>query len=298
MCGRFVLALPTDDVLAEFLVGHLVHPVPAASWNVAPGRTVVIVTERTGDDADRDVAAAPRSGREKHTGGESRSEAAKRPDREMRVARWGLVPYWAKGPAAGPPMINARSETITERPAFRAAAARRRCLIPANGYYEWMAAPNPSAGSRGGTVKTPYYLRDAHDEMLAMAGIYEMWRDRSLPEGDPAAFVWTCAVITRAAPDALGHIHDRTPVIVPRALRDGWLHCTDPRGEDPRELLAAIPPPRLEPREVGRAVGNVRNDSPSLIDPVMRGTAPGSAGDPADGPGPAGPPAAETFVLF
>lgn len=238
-------ALPTDDLLAEFAVGHLVHPAPAPSWNVAPTDRVSIVIERVDAQVGTDTVAL----------------------RELRVARWGLVPHWAKDRAMGARMINARSETITERPAFTAAAARRRCLIPANGYFEWMTS-GPAVATRRSAAKTPYYLHDPHHEVLALAGLYEIWRDPALPDDHPAALLWTCTVITRAAPDALGHIHDRTPVVVPAHLRDDWLDCADRRTETARELLAEIPPPRLEPREVGPAVGSVRNNSPQLIQPA------------------------------
>jgi putative SOS response-associated peptidase YedK len=139
---------------------------------------------------------------------------------------------------------------------------RRRCLVPANGYYEW-------AGS--GRAKTPFYLHDADDAVLAMAGLFEIWRDPALPDDHPDSLLRTVAVITRAAPDSLGHIHDRSPVVVPRDLRADWLDCTQADGPGVTELLAVIPPPSLVPREVGSAVGNVRNNGPSLIEPAPAG---------------------------
>lgn len=234
-----MLASSTDYLLSEFEILHLVHPAPVPSWNIAPSQQVAMVTERAAEPAAAD------------------------PSRELRPARWGLVPYWARDRSSGLTMINARSETVTSKPAYRAAATRRRCLVPADGYYEW-------AGS--GRGKTPYYLHDAHDAVLAMAGLYEIWRDPALPEDHPDRLLWTVSVITRAAPDALGHIHDRSPVVVPRDLRADWLDCSaaeaETAGSDVTELLAAIPPPSLVPREVGRAVGNVRNNDPSLIQPA------------------------------
>lgn len=240
MCGRFVLATSTDDLLAEFDIQHVVHPAPEPSWNVAPTDPVALVAERR-------VPNAP-------PGGPLR--------RELRAGRWGLVPHWAKERSTGLSMINARAETLESKPAFRAAAARRRCLVPSNGYYEWTAS---------GRTKTPYFLHDAHDAVLAMAGLYEVWRDPALPDDHPERLLWTVAVVTRAAPDTLGHIHDRTPVVVPPDLRADWLNCADTDAgpaPDVRDLLAAIPPPHLVPREVGRAVGNVRNNGPSLIEPA------------------------------
>lgn len=251
MCGRFVLATSTEDLLAEFDAKQVVGDDLPPSWNVAPTQRVRIVTERFADGRDAQGAD--------HGDDDARALG---PIRQLRTVRWGLVPHWAKDPSIGTRMINARSETVGVKPSFRAAAARRRCLVPADGYYEWMTA---------GGHKTPYYLYDADGAVLAMAGLYEIWRDHSAPADDPAALLWTCTVITRAAPDALGHIHDRSPVVVPRDLRDDWLDCEEVAGRDRagvESLLAAIPPPRLVPREVGRAVGNVRNNSASLIDPV------------------------------
>lgn len=251
MCGRFVLTYSTDDLVSEFEVGHVVEPDLAPSWNVAPTQPVRIVTERYGEIV----------------GGAASDRA---PVRELRTARWGLVPHWAKDRAIGSKMINARSESVAEKPAFRTAANRRRCLVPANGYYEWMVEPG-----RGGPGKAPYYLHDPNGEMLAMAGLFEIWRDDSVPANHPDHLLLTTTVITRPAPDSLGHIHDRSPVVVPRELRDEWLNCPAPgdegRPNEAVELLAEMPPPTLVPREVGKAVGNVRNNAPSLIEPVAAG---------------------------
>lgn len=255
MCGRFVLAASTDELMAEFDIEHLVHPAPPPSWNIAPTDPVAMVTERTGG---------------RSTAGTGTGAAVTA--RELRAARWGLIPPWAKDRAVGSGMINARSETVASKPAYRAAAARRRCLVPADGYYEW---------SGSGRAKTPYFLHDAHDEVLAMAGIYEIWRDPTLPDDHPDRLQWSVAVITRAAPDTVGHIHDRSPVVVPREMRADWLGSAHPDGphDGPHinELLAAIPPPRLVPRQVGRAVGTVRNNSRSLIEAVPNAAVPNAA---------------------
>lgn len=273
MCGRFVLAYSTDDLRSEFEVSHVVEPDLAPSWNVAPTQQVRIITEQYDDDGPI-------------PGGERDAALGNASIRQLRTARWGLVPHWAKDRSIGQKMINARSETVAVKPAFRAAAARRRCLIPANGYYEWMVdsadgrSGGTGKGGRGG--KIPYYLHDPDDTVLAMAGLFEVWRDQSVPEDHPDHLLLTTTVITRAAPDALGHIHDRSPVVVPRDLRGDWLDCgpIDSDGGSKAgsgvgggalgaaELLAAIPPPTLVPREVGKAVGNVRNNAPSLIEPV------------------------------
>lgn len=237
MCGRYVNVASTADLSDEFDVEETIGDDVAPSWNVAPTDPVrVVVQRRSGADAG--------------------------PIRQLRTVRWGLVPSWSRSRSGGAKMINARSETVATKPAFKAAAARRRCLAPSLGYYEWQAADGR---------KTPYFLHDPDDRLLAMAGLYEVWRDDSLPDDDPNRWLWTCSIITRPAIDSLGEIHDRCPVLVPADLREHWLDCT---GDDPTvadDLLAAIPEPHLEPRLVDNAVGNVRNNGPELIAPAEPG---------------------------
>lgn len=253
MCGRYVSVKSDDDLSEEFDVEEVVGEAPPPSWNVAPTDAVrIIVTRRAHGNKDPEAA----------------------PIVQLRTAGWGLIPSWTRPPAsshgglvpswskarsAGAKMINARSETITSKPAFKTPAARRRCLVPALGYYEWKRA----AGR-----KIPYFLHDPDDRTFAMAGLYEVWRDDSLPEDDPQRWVWTCTIITRPAVDALGEIHDRCPVLVPRDLRRQWLDCTSEDVRIADNLLAAMPEPHLEPRLVSAAVGNVRNNGPELIESV------------------------------
>jgi putative SOS response-associated peptidase YedK len=168
--------------------------------------------------------------------------------------RWGLVPSWAKTPKIGSKMINARLETLTDKPAFRVAVARRRLVVPADGYYEWQSI---------GGDKVPYFLHEP-GRGLSFAGLYEMWRDPTRPPEDPDRWLWTYAIVTTTAPDALGHLHDRSPVVVPDDLVDAWL---DPELTDPdrvRDLLAAMPEPRLVPHVVSRAVNSANNNGPEL----------------------------------
>jgi putative SOS response-associated peptidase YedK len=239
MCGRYSSTRSDDDVAREFDVDDVVGEEPAASWNVAPTQVARVVLERLdrepGEDGERAV------------------------HRLLRSARWGLVPSWAKDLKIGNRLINARSETVTEKPAFKAAAGRRRCLVPADGYYEWE--------KRDGS-KVPYFLHD-EDRPLAFAGLYELWPDPERAKDDPERWLWSYTVLTRPAEDALGHIHDRCPVIVPEGeLRRAWLdhELTDPDGV--RDLLAAIPEPRLHPREVSSEVNSPANNGPELVRPV------------------------------
>lgn len=234
MCGRYVNATSTDDLIALFEIDEVLDAEVPASWNVAPTDPVRIVYERFDDATDAPV-------------------------RKLRTARWGLVPRWSKDAQGGAKLINARIETVTEKPSFRGPAARQRCLIPASGYYEWQAA---------GGKKTPYFLHGDDSEVLAFAGLYEWWRDRELPDGHPEAWLLTCTIITRQAPDALGHIHDRSPVPIPPELRAEWLDCRTPGTAVIEALRQAAPALALVPTAVGPAVGSVRNNSPALIAPA------------------------------
>jgi putative SOS response-associated peptidase YedK len=167
------------------------------------------------------------------------------------VVRWGLIPSWAKDPKVGARFINARRESVRDKPAFRAAFARRRCLVPADGYFEWQKV---------GGDKQPYFLVAQDRSPLAMAGLYEVWR---APDASP---VWTCTVITTEAADELGHIHDRTPLVVPK---DAWAAWLDPSVEDPGDgLLVPGTPGFLDAWPVSKDVGNVRNNGPHLVEPV------------------------------
>jgi putative SOS response-associated peptidase YedK len=154
-------------------------------------------------------------------------------------------------------MINARIETVTEKAAFKRAASKRRLLVPADGYFEWE--------KREGRTKVPHFLHAATDEVLAFAGLYELWPDPAKGHDDPDRWLWSFTILTTEATDALGHIHDRTPVIVPPDMRGDWL---DPQLSDldlVRQVLDALPEPTLSTREVSPAVNSPRNDSPDLI---------------------------------
>jgi putative SOS response-associated peptidase YedK len=215
------------------------------------------------------------------------------------------VPFWAKDISIGSRLINARSETISEKPAFKRAFARRRCLLPADGYYEWQkpeagedaAEPGPgksggagsgsagsgsgsgSAGSGSGSAgsgqgkapaKQPFYITRGDGGPLAFAGLYELWRDKAVPDDDPDAWLWTATVITTSAPDDLGRIHDRMPMVIePRSWAD-WLDPANNNVDDLRALLApaAAAVRGLISYPVSRAVGSVRNNGPELIEPV------------------------------
>ena len=219
MCGRYASSANPDDLVSHFRVEEPPEEVLPPSYNVAPTDPVYVVMER-------------------------------HEQRLLRVVRWGLVPSWAKDPKVGARFINARRETVAEKPAFRAAYQRRRCLVPADGYFEWQ---------QQGGQKQPYFLAARDRGPLAMAGLYEVWK------GPDEQLLWTCTVITTEAADELGHIHDRTPLLVPPDAWDRWL---DADVEDPgQELLVPGTPGVLDAWPVPPAVGNVKNNGPELVEP-------------------------------
>ena len=250
MCGRYASSRRPQDLAEEFeideaMVKETVAEPLAADYNVAPTKEVYAVVTRP-----------PK------TDGGSQEEQA----RQLRVLRWGLVPFWAKDPAIGSRMINARMETVTEKPAFRQAFAKRRCLLPADGYYEWYATEQRTKA--GKPVKQPFFIHPSDGSVMAMAGLYEIWRDPTRDEDDPQRFRWTCTVLTTTAEDAVGHIHDRMPLLVEPERYAAWL---DPGQDDPdtlRSLLVPAAPGRLEAYPVSTSVNNVRNNGPELLEPI------------------------------
>jgi putative SOS response-associated peptidase YedK len=243
MCGRYASARSEVDLMGGYEVDEVVGPGPEPSWNIAPTQDARVVVERL-------LPERPE------------------PTRQLRTMRWGLVPSWARDPKVGSRMINARVETVLEKPSFRSAVTRRRLVVPADGYFEWEPAPEAPGG------KVPTFLQRP-DAGLAFAGLYELWRVPDKAADDPQRWLFTYTILTTAAPDALGHIHDRSPVVVPDELLDAWL---DPRLTDAdgvRGLLAAMPEPQLVPHAVGREVNNVVNNGPHLVAPAPEAPAPG-----------------------
>ena len=189
--------------------------------------------------------------------------------------RWGLVPFfWKKTLKEVPATFNARAETVRVKPSFRNAFARRRCLIPADGYYEWRTLENPDGDK---PRKQPYYIHRADGAGMAFAGLYELWRDTALPAGHPKAWLWTAAIITTRATDEVGWVHDRMPMVI---SPDHWAEWLDPAPGDADRLIEAMAPAAadmLETRPVSAAVNSVRNDGPDLIAPVTPAGEPGKA---------------------
>jgi len=247
MCGRYASSRKPEDLVTEFEVIDDRVPAPLApDYNVAPTKEVYAVMERP---PSKEAGAA--------------GEPAQR---QLRVLTWGLVPSWAKDAAIGGRMINARMETLAEKPAFRRAFASRRCLLPADGYYEWY--PTSQLGKSGKPLKQPFYVHPRDDGVLAMAGLYEIWRDPEKAEDAPDRFRWTCTVITTDAEDDLGRLHDRMPLLVERESWAAWLDPSLSAKDDLLPLLVPAAPGLLEAYPVSKAVSNVRNNGPELIEPL------------------------------
>jgi putative SOS response-associated peptidase YedK len=244
VCGRYGASWGVDDLVAEFDVASVDVPTEERlepDWNVAPTKPVyAVVNRRPREEPDGD------------------------PSRRLVTLQWGLVPFWAKDPKVGARMINARIETAGEKPAFREAFLKRRCLLPADGFYEWYTPENSGPKPR----KQPFFIRRRGGGTLAMAGLYEFWRNPDAPRDDPSAWLRTCTVLTTTATDAVGHIHDRQPLFVPADAYAAWL---DPETTDTAaltELLTAGSGVGLEAYPVSTAVNDHRNNGPELIEPL------------------------------
>ncbi|MFZ1911632.1 MAG: SOS response-associated peptidase [Propionicimonas sp.] len=230
MCGRYASSASQELLTEIFEIDDVAGPLPPASFNVAPTDEVTAVVERMVDGNRR---------------------------RRLVPLRWGLVPSWSSDPSRAASLINARLETVAEKPAFRRAFAVRRCLVPADGYFEWYLTDR--LDSRGRRVKQPYFIRPADGTMLAMAGLYEFWKD---PNG---FWLSTCTVITTPATDAVGHLHDRMPVTVGVPQWAAWL---DPSYTGDPHTLLTVDATRLTAYPVSTAVNKVANNSPDLVLPL------------------------------
>jgi putative SOS response-associated peptidase YedK len=267
MCGRFVSARKRLELLEEFAVERdRVADDRNPDYNVTPTKRIYAVMER----AERAGEAGKAAGEDRKADVKPLNEDGAGPRRELMLLRWGLVPSWAKDDKVGARMINARVETVAVKPAFRGAFARRRCIIPADGYYEWQAAKDPADKK----AKQPFYIYRSDGGILSFAGIYELWRDGSVPSDHEDAWLWTASIITTEATDEIGEIHDRTPMVIPPQSWGDWL---DPANNDKELLLATMLPAPSGPgglvsHPVSTAVNSVRNNGPDLIEPLPEGS--------------------------
>ena len=268
MCGRYASFRDAQDLADEFAVAppdvaEDARGLPP-SWNGAPTDAVRVVVER----APRRAAAGEGAGTT-----EPEDDA---PRRSLRLARWGLVPGWAKDPSIGARMINARVETLDTKPAFRKAVATRRCIVPAEGYFEWQAPPDDAppvtgpTGRRRKPPKQPFWIHPADGGPLAFAGLYEFWRDPERADDDPLRWLVTMTIVTGGAPTddpTLAELHDRQPVILDRTRWDAWL---DPHLTDPGRVMGLLrrPAPPLVATPVSTDVNAVANNGPHLVEAV------------------------------
>ena len=238
MCGRFVSSASPERIADYF--GAVVDTEPLGeNFNVAPTNDIYGVVQA--------------------------------PDGSLHVRafHWGLVPSWAKDVKVGAKMINARAESLAEKPAFKGILKKTRCLVPMDGFYEW-APPTPDGPrtAKGAPAKRPMFIHRLDGEPLAVAGLWTAWRDRA--EGPDAPWLHSATVVTTAANSFMTPVHDRMPVILPRSRWAEWL---DPEHQDLGALSGLLVPAAedlLTMHEVSTEVNNVRNKGPHLVDPVER----------------------------
>lgn len=262
MCGRFVSGAGIDEIAARFGVEEVVASDLGQRYNVAPSQPVYAVV------AVRPPAAGGPTG----TGGGGAAgggaggggAGGRRVRRRLGVVRWGLVPSWAKDPSVGNRMINARAETVATAPAYRAALRRRRCVLPADAFYEWKspagAGTEPSPGRR--PARIPHLVSRPGTGMLALAGLWEVWHDPADPGAEPLR---SAVIVTAPANRALRAVHDRMPAVLDGPALDAWL---DPGIEDPEvlvPLLSASPGGGWDIHRVSGLVNSVANDGPELV---------------------------------
>jgi putative SOS response-associated peptidase YedK len=215
MCGRFTLRTPMTVLIRQFQIDLGADQQLPLRFNVAPTQDIPVV--RYTDDG-----------------------------RELTLMRWGLIPSWSKDPKSGPLLINARSETAAEKPAFRSAFKTRRCLIPADGFYEWKKA---------GNKKQPYYFRLTDGQPFAFAGLWEKWQ-----------VIESCTILTTEANELAAQMHDRMPVILSPNDYAEWL---DPLAKEPGKLLTPFPASEMSAIPVNPIVNNARNEGPACIEPMV-----------------------------
>jgi len=218
MCGRYAVTSAPEAIRAMF--GYPEQPNFPPRYNVAPTQPIAIVRLMDGK-------------------------------RQFALVRWGLLPSWVKDPKNFTLLINARGESVIDKPAFSAAMRRRRCLIPADGFYEWKTI---------GTRKQPYYVRAKSDQPLAFAGLWETWTG---PNGEELE---TAAIVTTRANRALAEIHERMPVIIPPDAFNLWLDCTNVDPETAAALISPASENLLDTYEVSAAVNRTANDGPELVE--------------------------------
>lgn len=296
MCGRYASFREAQDLADAFDVEEISEAAreAPASYNVAPTDGARVIIERT-PKATTDGAAPPAQSTppaQRGTAGDgvappaegnppaqrgAAGDGAAPPAqgtppgeqllpvrREMHLARWGLVPGWAKDLSIGSRMFNARSDSLATKRSFAPSLAKRRCLVVADGYYEWLKEEVPGQSK---PRRTPFYIHRTDGAPLAFAGLYAWWPDPSKEKGDPDRWVLSTTIVTTDARGGLEQIHDREPVVLAEEEADAWL-AGDLTGTDEALAVLEQPSPPLSWYEVSPRVGSVRNNDASLIEPV------------------------------
>ena len=260
MCGRYASSARPEDLVEEFeveqdrtgerarsiLLTAQSPPAGQPDYNIAPSKAAPVVLTR-----------APRG------------DADAEPTRQLRLLTWGLVPSWSQDVKVGLRMTNARSESLLGKSSFARAAAVRRCLVPADGWYEWQVSPT-ALDPKGKPGKQPFFIHRSDGAPMAMAGLYEFWRDKSLAEDDPDAWLTKYCIITTSAEPGLDRIHDRQPVVLERESWEDWL---DPTANDLSRVEAHLEfsqPGRFDAYPVSTAVNSSRRNGAQLLKPLGR----------------------------
>ena len=218
MCGRFAFATKRETLKRQFKVDNLLDD-PPVSYNVAPTQQIPIIREEAGTE------------------------------RLISTAYWGLIPFWAKDSKMAHQTINARAETIREKPSFRHCFRRKHCIIPASGFFEWHTL---------GELKQPHYISLRDKSLLGLAGLWDTWEN----DGE---IMESCTIVTTTANSFMEPIHKRMPVILTDEDHADWL---DASNENPEHLLKQFPSEKMQSWAVSSRVGNPRNNLPELIEPV------------------------------
>jgi putative SOS response-associated peptidase YedK len=258
MCGRFTLTVSAGKVADFFGLADV--PAMTPRYNISPTQSVLAIAAPVADVGQhKEEGKKPRKGKSKPAGDSPGAQAAQQPPQahgapQAAWFRWGLIPSWATDLSIGYRMINARADGVATKPAYRAAFKARRCLIVADGFFEWKAT--------GAKKKQPYYFQLRDGQPFAFAGLWERWHREGHDE------VLSCALITTTPNDVVGQVHDRMPVILPPAAYDQWLHTGDKEAPGLLELLRPYPAEEMTATPVGLGVNNPRFDGPACVEPI------------------------------
>jgi len=259
MCGRYAATANPGELVEEFevdvdrtgepsrsvLANPQEPPAGTPDYNMAPTKQAPVVLTRP-----------------------PRGEPDGAPERQLRLLTWGLVPSWSKDSRGGARMINARAESVLTKPAYARAVERRRCIVPARGWYEWQVSPT-ALDPRGAPRRQPFFTRRADGASVGFAGLYEFWRDPAVPDAeDPSAWLTTFTIITTVAEPGLDRIHDRQPLVLEPSDWPRWLDPGVTDGPAVEDLLRYAAPGRFEAYPVSTAVSSSRANGPGLLEPA------------------------------